>query len=73
MDTHQTDDFDLPFALRVVRIAAEYTAGRALDGVEVDAANVWLSMYESLKPLSPDEREVRIAQTERVMHAPTAH
>ena len=55
---------DLTFAERTIQLAADYVAGRALDGVDVDFCHVWKTMYKSLVPLSTGER---------VMHAPTAH
>ena len=55
------------------RLAEAYVAGRALDGVDSDLDHVTLTMYDALLPLIGAEREVRVAQIERLMHAPTAH
>lgn len=65
------DDFAL--AVRVFKHATHYAAGRALDGVDVDVDHVWLTMYDSLLPLDPAEREVRITQVERILYAPAVH
>ena len=64
---------DLAFAERTIHLASDYVAGRALDGVDVDLCAVWQKMYCALAPLPAAEREVKIAQIEQVMHAPTAH
>lgn len=64
---------DFLLAVTVYQLARDYVAGRALDGVEANVEHVWSLMYESLEPLDAAEREVKIAQVERLMHAPTAH
>lgn len=64
---------DFALGVTVFRLATDYVEGRALDGVEVDLDHVFTQMYDALLPLDAAEREVRLAQTERVMYLPTAH